>query len=51
MRTERQKTLLDIVNGIATELAKKSTSWPRRQELARQLTTVKGWLEEEFPKV
>ena len=48
-RTDRQKTAIDIVNGVAVEMSKKTITFVRRQELARQLTTVKGWLEEEFP--
>ena len=49
-RTERQQLCIDVVSGVAVELAGKRLPKRRRLDLGRQLADVADWLIEEFPK-
>lgn len=49
MRTPRQQTALDVVNGAGNEMRAPIMKTARRMDLGRQLGTVAGWLAEEFP--
>lgn len=48
-RTQRQQVAIDVVNGTAAELLKPGLARKRRKALSAQLSTVRTWLEEEFP--
>ena len=48
-RTDRQQMALDIVSGFARELADPAVTLARVEEASKELATVAGWLEEEWP--